>query len=212
MKILAIASSKGGSGKSTLARGLAVHAALEGLRVLLIDLDPQKTTDKWWGKNERKNPVVGDLGNKRDLSALAGLDFDLCLLDTPPEHEFSWRSREAIRVADLVLIPVRPSPDDIDAAGLTVSAVQAAKKPFAFIPSQITARASLVGDLVQALSEHGQVLPHLTQRQDVPKAHQSGRCPVDLKPTSDAATEMRAVWWAVSEMLKLNDKKGALKL
>jgi len=194
MKILAIASSKGGSGKSTLARGLAVHAALEGLRVLLIDLDPQKTTEKWWGKNERKNPVVGDLGNKRDLSALAGLDFDLCLLDTPPEHEFSWRSREAIRVADLVLIPVRPSPDDIDAAGLTVSAVQAAKKPFAFIPSQITAR------------------PHLTQRQDVPKAHQSGRCPVDLKPTSDAATEMRAVWWAVSEMLKLNDKKGALKL
>jgi chromosome partitioning protein len=212
MKILAIASSKGGSGKSTLARGLAVHAALDGRRVLLLDLDPQQTSGGWWLKNERANPVLGDLGKKRELSFLADLDFDLAILDTPPEHELSWRSTEAIKAADLVIIPVRPSPDDIDSVGLTVNAARSAKKQFAFVASQTTNRASLVGDLDSALSEHGPILGHLMSRQDIPRAHQFGKVAVDIKPTCPAAIEMRAVWWRVSEMLGFDDKKGAIKL
>ena len=211
MKIIAVASSKGGSGKSTLVRGLSVHASLDGLRVLIVDLDPQQTSAKWWSKNERQNPVVGDVGAKRDLSMLAGLDFDLIVIDTPPEHELTWRTHEAVRVSDLVLIPVRPSPDDIDAAGLSVTAALSAKKPFAFVPTQTTFRASLVSELIAALAEHGPVLPALAQRQDIPKAHQHGKVPVDLKPSCDAAAEMRALWWSISEMLKI-EKTGLVRL
>ena len=68
------------------------------------------------------------------LAALAAAGYDLAVIDTPPA--ITEAIDAVVRVADLVLIPVRPSPHDLRAIGSTVDLVQAAGKPFAFALTQ----------------------------------------------------------------------------
>ena len=53
--IITFASSKGGVGKSTTCACIASALAMEGARVLLIDLDQNRTLDRW----ARKAPIDG---------------------------------------------------------------------------------------------------------------------------------------------------------
>lgn len=134
MKTIVIAAQKGGSGKTTVARNLAVAASMDGCEVLCLDFDPQGSFRSWWEGREDgvltmldRNPVPAELG--RALQA-AQLQFDVCIIDTPPAAP-EWL-KEVLCVADLALIPVRPSPDDLRAVGATIAAVNSACVPFAF--------------------------------------------------------------------------------
>lgn len=126
MKTLVIAAQKGGAGKTTLARNLAVAAAQDGQRVLALDLDPQQSFRAWWQGRESDAPMM--LAEDPTPHALrATLDaaqgsFDLVVIDTPPAAP-SWLT-ETLKVADLALIPVRPSPDDLRAVGATIGALR----------------------------------------------------------------------------------------
>src|SRR4051794_28209337 len=86
MKVLTVANRKGGAGKSTCAAHLALEAVSGGLKTILIDMDPQKTLETWWGKREEENPFLLDT-NANDLLAsietLRSKGFDLCIIDTP---------------------------------------------------------------------------------------------------------------------------------
>ena len=100
-----------GAGKTTLARNLSVVASLDGRKVLCLDLDPQGSLRGWWESRQAETPAM--LARDPTPHALrATLDaakaqFDLCIIDTPPAAP-EWLS-EALGVADLVLIPVRPA-------------------------------------------------------------------------------------------------------
>ena len=78
-----------------------------------------------------RDPLPGLL--KASLNA-AQKRFDLCIIDTPPAAS-KWLA-EALAAADLVFIPVRPSPDDLRATGATLAAVNGSGVPFAFVLSQ----------------------------------------------------------------------------
>src|SRR5262245_2687811 len=92
MKVWSIVSQKGGSGKTTLALHLAI-AASQDLKVLVIDLDPQQSAERWHAIRQRTT------GSKDDPSIAAGpytklpemlriarkLGADLVLIDTPPK-------------------------------------------------------------------------------------------------------------------------------
>ncbi len=56
MRTILIAAQKGGAGKTTLARNLSVAAALDGQKVLCLDLDPQGSLRGWWESREAENP------------------------------------------------------------------------------------------------------------------------------------------------------------
>ena len=120
MKVWSIVSQKGGSGKTTLALHLAIAAA-QDLKVLVIDLDPQQSAERWHAIRQRTT------GSKDDPSIAAGpytklpemlriarkLGADLVLIDTPPKLDKAIAA--ALAPATLALIPVKSSILDLQA-------------------------------------------------------------------------------------------------
>lgn len=127
-KIIALCHQKGGVGKSTVTICLAEAAADEGLRVLVVDADPQRTTSTWHAvrsqKGRTRDPELIDLepGSddlRRALPQAHG--YDLVLIDCPPRH--GEVQAQALVVADLVLMPCGPTAADAWALGSTLDLV-----------------------------------------------------------------------------------------
>ncbi len=122
--IVTFQNQKGGVGKTTLSLHLAHHLTLTGLRVLLIDADPQGSARDWLEARAAPAPfaVVGlDRPTlHRDITRLHE-DYDAIVIDSPPR--VTDIARSAILAADIVVIPVQPSPFDIWAAQDTVTLI-----------------------------------------------------------------------------------------
>lgn len=202
MKTIVIAAQKGGAGKTTLARNIAVSASQDGSRVLCLDLDPQGSLRAWWESRQADTPAMLERdpspASLRATLEAAQAQFDVCVIDTPPAAP-EWLS-EALEAADLVLIPVRPSPDDLRAVGATIAAVNRARVPFAFALSQ-TPRAKITEEAARILAQHGRVAPtNIAQRVSYAETGATGQ---GVTETSDekAATEITAVWTYVKGIL-----------
>ncbi len=161
MKVIAVTSQKGGTGKTTLSGHLAVQAARAGTGpVALVDTDPQGSLTQWWNARKLDTPVFVQTSIASLATDLARLDKDgieLVFIDTPPAITFAII--EVIKVADLVIIPVRPSPHDLAAAGTTVDMVEQLEKPMVFAINGASPRARITGEAAVALSQHGTVAP-----------------------------------------------------
>lgn len=202
MKTILITSQKGGSGKTTLARNLAVAASTGGKRVLCLDLDPQSSLRAWWASREADEPSMLEadpnpaaLGKTLKAAATA---FDLAVIDTPPAAP-AWLA-DSMAEADLVLIPVRPSPDDLRAVGATVAAVTAASVPFAFVLSQ-TPRAKITDEAARVLAQYGRVAPVNVATRVI--YAESGATGAGVTETADARAkdEISGLWAYVERLL-----------
>lgn len=159
-KILTIANRKGGAGKSTCAAHLSVEAAKRGLKTILIDLDPQKTLETWWKKRKEDNPFLTDIDPQKIEDVMVYLnehDFDLCIIDTPGDTSINAAS--GLKVADLVLIPTKPTAPDLQAIGRTIATIKTLGKEYVFIVTQVVARTKLALQATAILSEFGVVTP-----------------------------------------------------
>ena len=202
MKTILVAAQKGGAGKTSLSRNLAVAAAADGENVLCVDLDPQGSLRSWWQARLDENPAMleadpAPAALRKTLQAAAKV-FDLAVIDTPPAAPV-WLA-DAIGAANLVLIPVRPSPDDLRAVGATISAVNAAKAPFAFVLSQAP-RAKITEEAVRVLAQHGRVAPvKIAQRVIYAETGASGAGVIETADVK-AADEIRDIWRYVKGIL-----------
>lgn len=138
MKTIVITSQKGGSGKTTLAAHLAVEAERIGdSPSWLIDTDKQGTLSLWHERRESDTPQRADVPFARlagGLKLLQDPGAAYCCIDTPPT--ISEQNVSILALADLVLIPVRPSPADLWPVSETVTLVKEANKPFLFVITQ----------------------------------------------------------------------------
>ena len=101
-------------------------------------------------------------------------------------------------MADLILIPVRPSPHDLRAAGGTVELARKAGKPFMFIVNSASPRASITAQAVAALSEHGRVAPViLYQRTEYAASMIDGRTVTETAAAGRSAQEIAELWQCV---------------
>src|SRR4051812_4480220 len=161
MHIIAIASQKGGSGKTTLAGHLAVQAEASGAGpVTLIDTDPQGSLSEWWNARAAETPSFARTTSatlKEDIERLRTLGIKLLVIDTPPAIEATIA--DVIGLADLVVVPVRPSPHDLRAVGATVDIVEKLGKPLIFVLNGAAPRARITNEAIMALSQHGTLAP-----------------------------------------------------
>jgi chromosome partitioning protein len=193
MQVIVLASQKGGAGKTTLAAHLAVAAEAAGRGpVVMIDTDPQATLTKWWQQREADSPAmaevpIADLAAK--LGELGSTRFRIAIIDTPPAITASIRA--VIGVADLVLLPVRPSPADLWAVGGTLDLCKHQGKQHVFVVTQATRGALLTVQAVAALSEHGTVCDAIIHgRVAYAGAFASGRAIQEVEPKGAGADEI----------------------
>lgn len=138
-KAVSFIASKGGAGKTTLAWELAIQMVSRGLKVLLVDIDPQGTLAGLY--RERENKTGMEL-HALDVSRLEGRiakeiqskEWDFILIDTPGKKA---EIKPAVTVADLVVFPLQPTGPDYLAFGRTFEVVDKAGKIPLVAPNRI---------------------------------------------------------------------------
>ncbi|WP_022706735.1 MULTISPECIES: ParA family partition ATPase [Paracoccus] len=117
-RIITVAQQKGGSGKTTLAVNLAVCLHARGHSVALVDTDPQGSMGRWFmermqsrGEDEAMDFSTSSAWGASYESEKLKKRFDFVIIDTPPKIDSDLRP--ALRVADLVLVPVASSQVDL---------------------------------------------------------------------------------------------------
>ena len=229
--VLVCASRKGGGGKTVCARHLGVAAMLAGHKVAIVDLDPMAGLTGWWRRRAEDALELVDLTpdgmprntpDQRHAASAAAADMlagaisrlamtgghDILIVDTPPAPDRIVSM--AIASADLVIVPVRPSPDDLDPVGETVDLATAAKKPMIFVVNSATRKANLTSDAAIALSQHGTVSPAILHRADAyASSAVDGRTVSETDPRGKPAGDVAALWAYVGKRLGLQACKHA---
>jgi len=112
MPIVVVANPKGGVGKSTLSTNVAGYFARQGHAVMLGDIDRQQSSALWLRLRPPEARPIRSWDVSHDLIARPPRDTTHVVLDTPAGLH-GWRFKDALKVADKVLVPLQPSIFDI---------------------------------------------------------------------------------------------------
>ena len=230
MRVLAFVSGMPGSGKTVLAGHVAAQATAEGIGpAVLLDGDsardpeggaeggPEGGLTAWWRAREVANPILGAWDGSvtaEGLARLAAAGVALVVIDTPGGQ--SAVSRQAIALANLVVLPTRPNPKDLEVAGAVVDRVEALHTPFVFLINHSGGEEDFPTAAVMALAQHGTVCPViLPQRGDFATSQAEGRTVMEIDPDSASSEDMARLWdYLSSHIAKVTpatreDRRGA---
>jgi chromosome partitioning protein len=196
-RVVALVGQKGGCGKTTIAVHITVAAQDAGEHVGIFDCDPQASAFGWVECRTNRDPAVAsitptqvydclDVARKKNLS--------LVVIDTAPHATTDIYS--AICMADLVLLPCRPSILDLKAIAAAVTIAKASKRPSAFVINAAPPRSPEVAFTRTALETFTFPIAPITigHRQSYLRAMASGQAVTEFEPDGQAAAETRDLW------------------
>ena len=206
--IITVATMKGGSGKSTLASCLAVHWHIEGRRPTIIDADPQRSIARLAVREKALDGVRvvvdGSEDAWRSAQRFAG-ESGRIVIDTPGFR--SQATLACLGISDFVLVPVKPSPFDVDrmldTLNILIKGVSGRQPTFRCVLTQTT-RDSVIAKQIRAeLVEAGfPVLKHeMTNRVIYAEAALWGATPTLIDPNGPAARDIAAIAGEVDDIL-----------
>lgn len=196
--IVSLLNQKGGVGKTTLAVHIASALALRGHRVLLVDADPQGSALDWSASRQTEAlfPVVGLPTKNLHREIMPHLpNYDDIVIDGPPR--VNELARAAIIAADIVLVPVQPSPYDVWAAKeivdlLSEASVFKSDQKSAFVINRKIVNTAIGRDVAEALADYA--LPvfaaSISQRVAFAESAAQGSTVLELEPGSTASQEI----------------------
>ena len=210
-RVITIAQQKGGAGKTTMAAHLAVAWAASGKRrVAVVDIDPQGSLTQWYKVREaalgeaETNLTFATISGWRVRSELDRLKHthDLIVIDSPPHTDAE--ARTAIRAADLVVIPLQPSPMDVWATSATINICKQERVPVKMVLNRVHPQAKLTeavsGDMI------GLTANRFGNRVVFAGALMHGLGVTEEQPNSIAADEVRAL---AKEIMTYLNRKAA---
>jgi chromosome partitioning protein len=199
--VITIAQQKGGAGKTTLCAHLALAWALEGKSVAVIDIDPQASLGAW---HAMRRETWGDEEASFDFQSVTGWrvqseverqarQHDIVLIDGPPHAE--TEARISVRAADLVVVPVQPSPMDVWATKPTLDLAKAERKRVLLVLNRVPPRANLTDAMLERLAalDAPIAMTRIGNRVALANAMAEGRSVHESAPGSRAAEEIQAL-------------------
>jgi len=200
-RVITVAQQKGGAGKTTLAAHLAVAWTAQKKKVAVVDIDPQMSLTAWYRVREaaRGDAGAGLLVNqikgwrvRNEVETLAR-DHDVVIIDSPPHAE--TEARVAVRAADLVLIPVQPSPMDVWATRPTLELALEEKTPALLVLNRVPPRANLTEQMLQQIADlNAEVAKaRIGNRVVFAAALSEGKAVGEVQPSGKAAREINAL-------------------
>ncbi len=205
-QVITIAQQKGGAGKTTLAVHLATALMQRGQRVALVDIDPQGSLTMWHKiRGERFGEeytgfAFSQVSGWRVGSEVSRLrrSHDIIVVDSPPHVE--TEARTAIRNADLVLIPVQPSPTDIWATRPTVELAKSERIAVRTVFNRVNANSRLAAQMRGELTDLAKST--LGNRVLFASSLLEGKGVTEVLPSSPAALEIKALAKEVTAILQ----------
>ena len=198
--IITVATMKGGSGKSTLASCLGVHWLLHRRKPTIIDADPQRSIARLAAREKALGgvPVIEDATeNAWKTAQRAAEERSPVIIDTPGFR--SEATLACLGITDLVLVPVKPSPFDVDrmldTLNILINGVSGRRPIFRCVLTQTTRDSVIAKHIRSELAEAGfPVLKNeLTNRVVHPEAALWGATPSLTDGEGAAARDITAI-------------------
>lgn len=210
MKTIVIANQKGGSGKSTLTVHLAVAAEAGGDGpIILSDTDPQGSAGDWFNQRKKAGldtpryaPIaLSEL--KAKIRALDAAGAAYLFIDTAPS--VGAVNAELFAAADLILVPLNPTPADLRALVKGLPLIKQSGTPFNFVMARVRANLRNNDGAAMALEALGLVIPtRMHERVIYAETFAHGKTAFEIEPQGVAANEVGAIWEGVKARILEN--------
>ncbi len=205
MKTVAFVSQKGGSGKTTLSIHYAVAAAETGLKVAIVDTDPQASSTGWGKAREKEFPTVATCSASeidKVIEHARNDGYELVVIDAAP-HLDPGIARIAA-AADFIVVPVRPTPLDIQTAHRAAAVAKASGNPFGFVLNGCPPKAAEIADAFRILGDLGGSVCPMTvgERRAFARAIGTGESVTEFDPFGKSSQEIRSVWMWVETFIR----------
>jgi chromosome partitioning protein len=212
MKTIVIANQKGGSGKSTSTVHLAVAAEQAGDGpVLISDTDPQGSTVDWFNQRKKagiKTPRYAPLtfsNLSEHLAALKAAGASYLFIDTAPS--IGGVNPELFTNADLILVPLNPTPTDLRALVKGLPVIKQSGKPFNFMLTRVRPNLRNNDGTAVALETLGLIVPiRMHERVIYAESFAHGKTAFEIDPYGIAAGELAGIWKDLKERIQENEK------
>jgi len=200
-RIITVAQQKGGTGKTTVAAHLAVALLQRGKSVAILDVDPQGSLGEWFEARERRLGeaatglrfrTASGWGARREARDLVR-DHDFVVVDTPPKSDSE--ARPAIEAANLVAVPVQPTPVDLWSTDSTLAMIAREGGSGLLVINRVTQRAKLAAEMIAVIRGLGCAAAdaQLGNRIGFAASMGTGSTVLELEPSGKAAQEVQAL-------------------